>query len=79
MSSVTLSQNQKSNQPHPLLDKQIKEINKQKDFLLKLQRDKELLELQMRENEQVMNARMLRLQEEKTVMELRLHRAALTI
>ena len=40
---------------NPLLDKQIKEINKQKEFLLKLQSDKEALERQMRDNEAVMS------------------------
>jgi hypothetical protein len=50
---------------NPLLDKQIKEINKQKEFLLKLQSDRDALEKQMRENEQVINMRMQKVIEEK--------------
>jgi hypothetical protein len=50
---------------NPLLDKQIKEINKQKEFLLKLQQDKEALERHMRENEAVMATRMQKIAEEK--------------
>jgi hypothetical protein len=55
---------------NPLLDKQIKEINKQKEFLLKLQSDKEALERQMRDNEAVMVMRMQKVAEEKAMMEL---------
>jgi hypothetical protein len=61
-----------STNTNPLLDKQIREINKQKEFLLKLQRDKEELERQMRDNERVMNARMQKMHEERLQMEKRL-------
>jgi hypothetical protein len=64
---------------NPLLDKQIKEINKQKEFLLKLQQDKETLERQMRENEAVMSMRMQKIAEEKQMMERRFQQAAVCI
>ena len=64
---------------NPLLDKQIKEINKQKEFLMKLQQDKEMLERQMRENEAVMVKRMQKIAEEKRSMENRLGQAAVCI
>jgi hypothetical protein len=64
---------------NPLLDKQIKEINKQKEFLLKLQQDKETLERQMRENEAVMAMRMQKIAEEKQMMERRFQQAAICI
>ena len=46
---------------------------------MKLQRDKEEVEKQMRENEKIMTARMMKLQEERQLMELRLSNAATTI
>ena len=54
---------------NPLLDKQIKEINKQKEFLVKLQHDKEALERHMRDNEAVMATRMHEIAEERRQME----------
>ena len=64
---------------NPLLDKQIKEINKQKEFLLKLQQDKEALERHMRENEAVMATRMQKIAEEKHQMESKIQQAAVCI
>jgi hypothetical protein len=46
---------------------------------MKLQRDKEELERQMRENERVINTRMQKLQEERMQMELKLNQSAITI
>ena len=64
---------------NPLLDKHIKEINKQKEFLLKLQQDKEALERHMRENEAVMATRMQKIAEEKHQMESKIQQAAVCI
>ena len=77
--SVISSASHSTTSHNPLLDRQIKEINKQKDFLMKLQRDKEELERQMKENERVMIARMQKIQEERNLMEMRLYKAAIVI
>lgn len=65
--------------PNPLLDKQLKEVNKQRELLAKLQREKEEIEKQMKNNEKAIQNRMQKLHQERMQMENKIVKAAVVI
>jgi hypothetical protein len=62
-----------------LIDKQVKEVSKQKELLMKLQREKEELEAQMKQNDRVIQKRMEKLHEERKQMEDKILKSSITI
>eukprot|EP00347_Sterkiella_histriomuscorum_P006696 403351785 len=64
---------------NPQIEKQMKEVNKQKELLLKLQREKEELENQMKTNERAIQNRMQKLHQERMQMEQHITKASIVM
>ncbi|CDW86827.1 UNKNOWN [Stylonychia lemnae] len=66
-------------QQNTILEKQMKEVNKQKELLQKLQREKDELEKQMQNNEKAIQNRMQKLHQERRLMEEKIIKASIVI